>query len=241
MRGAAISSVPSASVAASKASSPGTANALPAPWDAGRVSTSSVEPGRRHRHAGPLAAAHRLPEEPVTQHGQDHDAGREHGLHGGERHERERRDVQQPGAGADRHAEREPARGEQRARALSGSLEPDLRRGCGAAVLAQKAQLRGHGAHERQPDPQFQVLLPLVRGPRTQDCRERAARASAQPPTLPVRDWGNPQRNPDPATRRDRRSGSARECGSPEAGILAPDDDRRELRAGGGAARLRPA
>ena len=67
------------------------------------------EPGRGHRDARPLAAADAVAEDPVAEHGEHHDAGGEHDLDRRERGERERGDVQDPRAGGDRHADREPA------------------------------------------------------------------------------------------------------------------------------------
>ena len=60
------------------------------------------------RDADPLAHADLEAEDPLGHHGQDHDAGREHGLDDGQRGERERGDVEQPRDGGDAHADREP-------------------------------------------------------------------------------------------------------------------------------------
>ena len=151
-----------ASATASKAIRPGTANAVWCPSGAGIVRTSSTEPDRGHRDAGPLAAADAVAEDAVAEHREDHDAGGEHDLHRRERGERERGDVQDPGADGDRHADREPLGGEQRPRAGQRPPQRDERRAPGAAVLAQEAQLRDDGAYERQRDPKLQLRPTLL-------------------------------------------------------------------------------
>ena len=70
--------------------------------------------------------------------------------------ERERGDVEDPGAGGDRHADREPARGEQRAPAAERMAHVHRGRRVRAPVLVEEAQLGGERAGEREEDAQVQ-------------------------------------------------------------------------------------
>jgi hypothetical protein len=86
----------------------------------GSVTDEEEQAGGRHADPEPLTRADLEAEHALREHGQEHDAGGQHGLDDGQRREREGEDVQDPGAGGDRHADGEPARGEQRAPLRSG-------------------------------------------------------------------------------------------------------------------------
>ena len=68
---------------------------------AGSVTTEQQQADGGHADADPLAGADLEAEQPLGQHREHHDAGGEHGLDDGQRRERERGDVQDPGAGGD--------------------------------------------------------------------------------------------------------------------------------------------
>ena len=95
------------------------------------------------RDAGPLARTDLEAEDPLGQHGEHDDAGREHGLDDRQRGEHQRGDVEQPRGEGDAHADREPLELNSAARAAT---DVDRRRGVGAAVLVQEAELRRDGA-----------------------------------------------------------------------------------------------
>ena len=102
-----------------------------------------------HADADPLAHADLEAEHPLGQHGEHDDAGGEHGLDDRHRGEGEGGDVEEPGAGGDGHADREPLGLEEVAAGAQRMAHVDLRRLVGAAVLVEEAQLRNDGADER--------------------------------------------------------------------------------------------
>ena len=79
----------------------------------GERDDEQYEAERGHAHADPLAHADLEAEDALGEDREHHDAGGEHGLDDRERGEGESRDVEQPGAGGDAHADREPLGGEQ--------------------------------------------------------------------------------------------------------------------------------
>ena len=112
-----------------------------------------------HRDAGPLARPDVEAEDPLGQHGEDHDAGREHRLHDRERRQRQRGDVEQPRAERDRHADREPLRAEQRLARPQRMADVDARRLVGAAVLVEETELCRDRAGEREQDAEVQAQV----------------------------------------------------------------------------------
>ena len=128
------------------------------PCAAGSVTTSRIEARGRHRHARPLARADLEAEDPLREHRQHHDAGREHGLDDGERSEDEGGDVEQPGAERDAHADREPLGAEQRGAGAQRVPDVHRRRLVGAAVLVEEAELGCEGAAEREQDAESHVV-----------------------------------------------------------------------------------
>ena len=147
--------------------------------------------GGGHDHADPLARADLAAEQPLAEHREHHDAGRERHLDERERREGERRDVQDPGAGRDRHAENEPARAEQAADALQRRAQLDARRQRRAAVLAQEPELRDGRAQERKPDTDVQSLSSVAL---TQECRGVGGDTSGRLTTFSGRRCGFLQR-----------------------------------------------
>ena len=140
--------------------------------------------GGGHDHADPLARADLAAEQPLAHHGEHHDAGRERDLDDGQRGERERGHVEDPSAGGDRHADREPARAEQVTGAAQRRAQLDPRGHRGAAVLAQKPELRDGRAQQCEPDTDVQVTsLPFV--DLVQLRALRAAASSDRRPTFP--------------------------------------------------------
>ena len=103
-----------------------------------------------HADADPLAGADLEAEQPLGHHGEDHDAGGEHRLDDRERGVGEGGDVEEPGAGGDGHADREPLRGEELLDRAQRMAHVDLRRLVGPPVLVQEAKLRHDGANKRQ-------------------------------------------------------------------------------------------
>ena len=75
---------------------------------------------RGHADADPLADADLEAEDALGQHGEDHDAGGEHGLDDRQRREGERGDVEDPGADGDGHADGEPPAAEEELDGRSG-------------------------------------------------------------------------------------------------------------------------
>jgi hypothetical protein len=102
-------------------------------------------------------------EEAIGHHADEHDPAREHDLNGRKRSERHRRDVQQPGAHGDEHADREPARSKQvagRAQRVSG---PDRRRKRRTALLVEEREVRHERAADREADANLNHGLQVQR------------------------------------------------------------------------------
>ena len=110
---------------------------------------------RGHRDAEPLAQADLEAEHPLGEHGEDHDAGGEHGLHDRQRREGQRGDVEDPGAERDGHAEREPL--ERTARGRPQRMA-DVDGGClvRTPVLVEEAELCRDRAGEREQDAEIE-------------------------------------------------------------------------------------
>ena len=111
---------------------------------------------RGHGDADPLAHADLEAEDPLGHDGEDHDAGGEHGLDDRQRGEGERGDVEDPGAGGDGHADREPLARVQLLRRTERMTDVDRGRLVGTLVLVEKAQLCGDRAGKREQDAQIQ-------------------------------------------------------------------------------------
>ena len=88
-------------------------------------------------------------------HREDHDAGGEHRLDDRQRGEGKGGDVEEPRAGGDGHADREPLAGVQLLSRPERMTDVDRGSLVGALVLVEKAQLRRDRAGEREQDAQI--------------------------------------------------------------------------------------
>jgi hypothetical protein len=100
------------------------------------------ETERGQPDAGPLPPADREAEAALRQDGQEDEAARDHGLHHGQRGERQRANVKPPSSGRHEHPDREPLRPEEPDRAPHRVLQAYIRSRAGAAVLEQEAHVR---------------------------------------------------------------------------------------------------
>ena len=103
----------------------------------------------------PLATPDLEAEEAVGHHGDEDDAAGEHDLHDGHRRQRQRGDVEAPGAGRDDHAEREPLGGVQRAGRAERVADVDRRGLAGTAVLEEEPEVRNDRAEQREQNAEL--------------------------------------------------------------------------------------
>ena len=120
--------------------------------DSGEAKPEEHQPGGGERDADPLAAGDAQAERPLGHHGEQDDASGEHRLNDRQRCDRHRRDVEDPRAGGDHHAEREQLGGEQRPGGAQRVADIDRRGRARATVLVQEADVGRQGAGKRQHD-----------------------------------------------------------------------------------------
>ena len=89
-------------------------------------------------------------EDAVGEDGEEDEPGRNDRLNERERRKRHRRDVEEPGADRDAHADREPLGGPEVARAPQRVLPLHVRRSAGSTMLEQEGQVREKSAEERE-------------------------------------------------------------------------------------------
>ena len=115
------------------------------------------EADERQREPPPLALADLEAEQAVGHDGQQHEPAGQHDLDDGQRRQRDRADVQDPGAEADEHADGEPALAPQRARRAQRVADVDVAGAAGSAVLVEERQVRGEGAEQREEDSELEA------------------------------------------------------------------------------------
>jgi hypothetical protein len=104
----------------------------------------------------PLAGAALEAEEALGEDGEEDEATGDHGLDDRQRSHGQGGDVEDPGADGHQHADGEPLGAEEADRALQGMADADLRGGAGAAMLQEKANVRGERAENGKQDAEFE-------------------------------------------------------------------------------------
>src|SRR5205807_3007488 len=101
------------------------------------------EADRGEGYPAPLAASQAEAEVALGEHGEEDEAAGDHGLDDGERRERHRADVQDPGDDRHEHADREEPLAPEVDAAAQRMAPRDVGSRAGSAVLAEEADVRG--------------------------------------------------------------------------------------------------